>query len=60
MNNPKGFSNTHFRLLMVHDWKEKSLANWMKQYIYVDEDLDEELMIPPTDIALVENPKFRV
>lgn len=45
---------------MVHDWKEKSLANWMKQYIYVDEDLDEELMIPPTDIALVENPKFRV
>jgi cytochrome c peroxidase len=37
---------------MVHDWKEKSLANWTKQYTYVDEDLDEELMILPTDIAL--------
>jgi hypothetical protein len=52
VNNPKRFSNTHFRLLMVHDWKEKSLANWTKQYTYVDEDLDEELMILPTDIAL--------
>lgn len=60
VNNPTRFSNTYFRLLMMHDWKKKRLANGMEQYVYVDEDLDEELMMLPTDIALLEDPKFKV
>jgi cytochrome c peroxidase len=60
VNNPTRFSNTYFRLMMMHDWKRKRLENGMEQYVYVDEDLDEELMMLPTDIALLEDPKFRV
>lgn len=60
VNNPTRFSNTYFRLLMIHDWKRKRLENGMEQYVYVDEDLDEELMMLPTDIALLEDPKFRM
>ena len=32
----------------------------MGRYVYVDEDLGEELMMPPTDIVLLEDPKFGV
>ena len=60
VNNPTRFSNTYFRLLMMHDWKKKRLENGMEQYVYVDEDLNEELMMLPTDIALLEDPKFRI
>jgi cytochrome c peroxidase len=60
VNNPTRFSNTYFRLLMAHDWKKKRLENGKEQFVYVDEDLDEELMMLPTDIALLEDPKFRV
>jgi cytochrome c peroxidase len=44
----------------MHKWKRKRLENGMEQYVYVDADLDEELMMLPTDIALLEDPKFRV
>jgi cytochrome c peroxidase len=61
VNNPTRFSNTYFRLLMAHDWKKKRLANGVEQYVYVDEeDLGEELMMLPTDMALLEDAKFRV
>jgi len=59
VNNPTRFSNTYYRLLMMHDWKHKELENGLHQYVYVDEDLDEELMMLPTDIALLTDPVFR-
>ncbi len=58
VNNPTRFSNTYFRLLRMHDWKRKTLESGVEQYVYVDEGLDEELMMLPTDIALLEDPSF--
>ena len=60
VNSPTRFSNMYFRLLRMHDWKRKTLENGVEQYVYVDEDLDEELMMLPTDMALLEDPKFKV
>merc|ERR1711939_1129480 len=48
VNNPTRFSNTYFKLLKMHDWKKKVLANGLEQYVYVDEDLKDE------------DPRFRV
>jgi cytochrome c peroxidase len=45
---------------MMHEWKRKRLENEMEQYVYVDADLDEELMMLLMDIALLEDPKFIV
>jgi hypothetical protein len=45
---------------MMHGWKRKRLENGVGRYVYVDEDLGEELMMPPTDIVLLEDPKFGV
>jgi peroxiredoxin len=66
VNNPTRFSNMYFKLLRMHDWKKKRLANGLEQFVYVDQDLDddddepEELMMLPTDIALLHDPGFRV
>lgn len=69
VNNPTRFSNTYFKLLRAHDWKKKKLANGMEQFVYVDEDdVDpddadaegEELMMLPTDMALLEDERFKV
>ena len=60
VSNPTRFSNTYFRLLMMHKWKRKRLENEMEQYVCVDADLDEELMMLLMDIALLEDPKFIV
>lgn len=66
VNNPTRFSNTYFKLLKMHDWKKKKLANGLEQFVYVDEDLDadeqeeETLMMLPTDVALLHDPNFRV
>lgn len=59
VNNPTRFSNTYFKLLRMHEWKKTKLESGIEQYVYVDEDLDEELMMLPTDIALLEDPTFR-
>lgn len=69
VNNPTRFSNTYFKLLLVNDWKRKTLANGVEQFVYVDSDLDdndeeeaeevEELMMLPTDISLIEDLSFR-
>ncbi len=65
VNNPTRFSNTFFRLLRMHDWKRKKLANGLEQFVYVDQEDDdeeegEELMMLPTDMALLRDPSFRV
>ncbi|RMD43185.1 hypothetical protein DV735_g1943, partial [Chaetothyriales sp. CBS 134920] len=70
VNNPTRFSNTYFKLLLVNDWRKKKLDNGVEQYVWTDEDLaadeededaeePEELMMLPTDIALIQDPSFR-
>lgn len=59
VQNPTRFSNSYFRLMTSLDWKEKVLDNGVKQFVHVDEDLDEELMMLPTDLALLNDKSFR-
>lgn len=59
VNNPTRFSNTYFKLLRMHEWKKTKLESGVEQYIYIDEDLDEELMMLPTDIVLLQDAAFR-
>jgi peroxiredoxin len=59
VNNPTRFSNTYFNLMLTRQWKEKTLKNGIKQFVYYDEDADEELMMLPTDLALIKDPSFR-
>ena len=58
VNNPTRFSNQYFRLMKSLEWKEKTLPNGIQQFVYVDEDLGEELMMLPTDLALLSDPSF--
>lgn len=71
VNNPTRFSNQYFKLLKTNDWARKKLANGLEQFVYVDEEdaaaaqengepADEGLMMLPSDMALLEDPKFRV
>ncbi|KAJ9138201.1 heme-binding peroxidase protein [Pleurostoma richardsiae] len=60
VNNPTRFSNQYFRLLKSLQWKEKVLANGLKQFMYYDEDSETELMMLPTDISLTTDPSFSV
>ncbi|KAF4554886.1 Peroxidase-like protein 8 [Elsinoe fawcettii] len=57
--NPTRFSNSYYKLMMSLQWKEKMLANGVKQFVHVDEDLGEELMMLPTDLALLHDSGFR-
>lgn len=59
VNNPTRFSNTYFKLMLTRQWKPKTLANGIKQFVYYDEDAEEELMMLPTDLALLSDPAFR-
>lgn len=56
--NPTRFSNQYFRLMTQLEWKEKTLENGVKQFVHYDEDLEEELMMLPTDLALVHDKAF--
>ncbi|KXJ96760.1 peroxiredoxin [Microdochium bolleyi] len=56
VNNPTRFSNQYFKLLKAHDWKKKKLANGIEQF----GEVVEELMMLPTDMALLADPKFKV
>ncbi|KAK8169347.1 cytochrome c peroxidase-like protein [Phyllosticta citrichinensis] len=60
VNNPTRFSNQYFKLLTGVEWKEKTLPSGIKQFSYVDEDSEEELMMLPTDMALLFDDKFRL
>lgn len=59
VNNPTRFSNQYFKLLTGVEWKEKTLPSGIKQFSHVDEDSEEELMMLPTDMALLFDDKFR-
>ncbi|ORY60689.1 peroxiredoxin [Pseudomassariella vexata] len=67
VNQPTRFSNQYFKLLLVNDWKKKKLDNGLEQFVYVDEEVEledneepEELMMLPTDISLLSDPKFKI
>lgn len=58
VHNPTRFSNQYFRLLLSEPWAEKTLASGTVQFAAVDPDTDEELMMLPTDMALVRDGEF--
>lgn len=60
VNNPTRFSNSYFRLMLSLQWKEKTLPNGVRQFVHYDEDLEEELMMLPTDLSLISDPSFRL
>jgi cytochrome c peroxidase len=59
VNNPTRFSNQYFRLLLSLQWKKKTLKNGIEQFVNYDEDTETELMMLPTDIALIQDKSFR-
>ena len=59
VHSPTRFSNQYFRLLMRLEWKLKKLDNGVLQFVHIDEDLGEELMMLPTDMALQTDPSFK-
>lgn len=62
VNNPTRFSNQFFKLLLRLTWTKKTMPNGVEQFVYNDpdaEDGDEQLMMLPTDIALIHDPSFR-
>ncbi|KAH7040312.1 peroxiredoxin [Microdochium trichocladiopsis] len=67
VNNPTRFSNQYFKLLKAHDWKKKTLASGIEQFSYIDKEAvaagepveEVELMMLPTDMALLADPKFK-
>lgn len=58
VNNPTRFSNQYFRLLASEDWKEKTLESGILQFSAVDPISEDELMMLPTDMALLHDPVF--
>jgi len=52
---PTTFSNELFRLLLEEKWNKDKLKNGLTQYRNPQKDL----MMLPTDVALVEDPKFK-
>ncbi|KAF2137598.1 class II peroxidase [Aplosporella prunicola CBS 121167] len=59
VNNPTRFSNQYYKLLLTLEWKPKTLPSGIRQFAYVDEDTETELMMLPTDMALISDPAFR-
>lgn len=65
VNNPTRFSNQYFKLLISEPWTEKILPSaepgepGVKQFAAVDPVTEEELMMLPTDMALVWDPAFK-
>ena len=59
VNAPTRFSNTYFKLMISEEWREKVLDNGVRQYVHYDEDSEEELMMLPTDLALIQDKSFR-
>ena len=58
VNNPTRFSNQYFKLLLGLEWKKKKLPSGVEQFMNYDDDLETELMMLPTDIALKLDPSF--
>jgi peroxiredoxin len=55
VHSPTRFGNTYFRLLLNEDWKQKTNKQGLMQY----RDEDDELMMLPTDYALIKDEKMR-
>ncbi|PLW06952.1 hypothetical protein PCANC_10116 [Puccinia coronata f. sp. avenae] len=55
VNNPTRFSNQYFKFLKKLEWKPKK---WDGPMQFVNSDFGEELMMLPTDRALVSDPSF--
>ncbi|SCZ97889.1 BZ3500_MvSof-1268-A1-R1_Chr3-3g06436 [Microbotryum saponariae] len=53
---PTKFSTQYYRMLTKFKWEKK---DWTGPFQYKNEDLGEELMMLPTDLALIEDPKFK-
>lgn len=59
VNNPTRFSNTYFRLMTSLNWSKKIVPeSGVEQFINYDEDTETELMMLPTDLALMSDPEF--
>ncbi|KAI9730246.1 MAG: hypothetical protein M1834_006010 [Cirrosporium novae-zelandiae] len=58
VNNPTRFSNQYYKLLTSVEWKPKTLPSGIHQFAYYDEDMETELMMLPTDMALISDPSF--
>jgi peroxiredoxin len=56
VGNPTRFSNLFFKQLLKFKWDKKS---WDGPMQYSNTSLGEELMLLPTDMALLEDPIFR-
>ncbi|OTA98640.1 hypothetical protein M426DRAFT_325798 [Hypoxylon sp. CI-4A] len=75
VNNPTRFSNQYFKLLLANEkaWRRKTLGSGVVQFVYAEEiegeeeeeeeeedgEKPEELMMLPTDMALLSDPEFR-
>lgn len=59
VNNPTRFSNQYYILMSSLTWREKTLPNGIKQFVNYDEDTETELMMLPTDLALVGDKDFK-
>lgn len=59
VNNPTRFSNQYFRLLISESWVEKRVPeSGVLQFSAIDPITEDELMMLPTDIALIQDPEF--
>jgi len=60
VNNPTRFSNQYFVLMQKLEWKRKVVPeSGVEQFVNYDEDTETELMMLPTDMALLEDESFR-
>lgn len=59
VNNPTRFSNQYFRLLLSETWKKKKLPNGNEQFFTIDEITETELMMLPTEMALIHDREFK-
>ena len=58
VNNPTRFSNMYFKMLAGEEWTEKILQSGVRQFQAVDPITEEELMMLPSDMALLHDPEF--
>ncbi|VVT54998.1 uncharacterized protein SAPINGB_P004368 [Magnusiomyces paraingens] len=62
VTNPIKFSNTYFKTLLSSNWVLQKNDNGIEQYYDADddeEDLNERLMMLPTDYSLIQDPSFK-
>jgi cytochrome c peroxidase len=58
VNNPTRFSNQYYRLMTSLQWRKKTLPNGVTQFANYDEDTGTELMMLPSDMALLSDAAF--